>query len=403
MSLYDLARDGDAEGLREMLLESDSPAVRKRACELLGEIADTDDADTVESLVSVAVTDDVEAVRAAAVDGLDQIGTEAVEQLLSEITGQKIEEGADWAVAKRFAKALNSDIPELRMAAASALGKLGDESAVSSLTNALSDNNSKVRVRVCLALGMIGHASAVPALIDRLSDPSGRVREEAAVALSTIGTDQALAALTDMMDSNNDSIRRVAANALGEAGTADVVEPLANALTDPNTAVRSAAVYSILELLSNVPTQKSHQIRDRIVAELQDADEATVQPIVEILEESSQKRQRRNAAWFLGRIVEDPDRKTIEVLVEALESDDMQTSQFAATSLAEIGGEKVETELIDLVKSDAAADARAQGVFVLGKIGGERSSDVVSNLTDDDSKQVRKRAFSAVSKLKGRQ
>ncbi|MFB6293965.1 MAG: HEAT repeat domain-containing protein, partial [Halonotius sp.] len=212
-----------------------------------------------------------------------------------------------------------------------------------------------------------------------------------------------LAALTDMTESENASIRRIAATALGEAGTAEVVEPLANALADRNAAVRSAAVYSILELLSNVETQKSHQIRDRIVEELQDADEATVQPIVEILEESGQRRQIRNAAWFLGRIVEDPDQHTIEVLVDALKSDDMQTSQFAATSLAEMGGEAVETELIDLVKSDAPEDARAQAVFVLGKIGGERSQDVVSNLTDDDSKQVRKRAFSAVSKLKGRQ
>ncbi|ERH03026.1 MAG: HEAT repeat protein [Halonotius sp. J07HN6] len=404
MSLYDLARSGDAEGLQEMLEDSDNPAVRKRACELLGEIADEDDTETVETLVSTAVTDDEEVVRAGAVDGLDQLGTEAVEELLEDITGNKIEQGADWAVAKRFAKALSSDIPELRMAAASALGKLGDESAVSSLTNALSsDGNPKVRTRICMALGEIAHPSAVPALIKHLEDPSGRVREEAAIALSTIGTDQALAALTDMTESENASIRRIAASALGEAGTAEVVEPLANALADRNAAVRSAAVYSILELLSNVETQKSHQIRDRIVTELQDADEATVQPIVEILEESGQRRQIRNAAWFLGRIVEDPDQHTIEVLVDALESDDMQTSQFAATSLAEMGGEAVETELIDLVKSDAAEDARAQAVFVLGKIGGERSQDVVSNLTDDDSKQVRKRAFSAVSKLKGRQ
>jgi len=404
MSLYDLARSGDAEGLREMLEDSDNPAVRKRACELLGEIAGEDDTDTVEALVSTAVTDEEAAVRAGAVDGLDQLGTEAVEELLEDITGNKIEQGADWAVAQRFAKALQSDIPELRMAAASALGKLGDESAVSSLTNALSsEGNSNVRVRICMALGDIGHASAVPALIQRLEDPSGRVREEAAVSLSTIGTDQALASLTEMMDAENASIRRIAANALGEAGTAEVVEPLADALTDPNAAVRSAAVYSILELLSNVDTQQSHSIRDRIVAELQDADEATVQPIVEILEESTQKRQRRNAAWFLGRIVEEPDQRTIQVLVDALESDDMQTAQFAATSLAEMGNEDVETELIDLVKSDAPDDARAQAVFVLGKVGGERSQDVVSNLTDDDSKQVRKRAFSAVSKLKGRQ
>ena len=402
MSLYDLARSGDVDGLEEMLLESDNPAVRKRACELLGEIATTEEMDAIETLVSIAVTDESSAVKAAAVDGLDEIGAEAVEQLLVEITGKKIDQGADWAVAKRFAKALSSEIPELRMAAASALGKLGDESGINPLKGTLSDADPRVRQRVCMALGEINHPSAVPALIDRLSDPNGQVRHEAAISLSAVGTDQALAALKSMMDADNTAIRRIAASALGEAGTADVVEPLAAALNDPDEGVRSAAIYSIIELLSNVDTQKSHSIRERIVNELQDAGDATVQPIVEILEESSQKRQRRNAAWFLGRVVNEPNRKTVDVLVDALESDDTQTAQFAATSLAEMGGELVEDELLELVQDDAPDDARAQGVFILGKIGGERSRDVVENLTEDDSKQVRKRAFSAISKLKGR-
>ena len=402
MSLYDLARSGDVDGLEEMLLESDSPAVRKRACELLGEIATTEEMDAIETLVSVAVTDESGAVKAAAVDGLDEIGAEAVEQLLVEITGKKIDQGADWAVAKRFAKALSSEIPELRMAAAAALGKLGDESGINSLKSALSDTDPRVRQRVCMALGEINHPSAVPALIDRLGDPNGQVRHEAAISLSAIGTDQALAALKNMMDADNTAIRRIAASALGEAGTADVVEPLAAALNDPDEGVRSASIYLIIELLSNVDTQKSHSIRDRIVTELQGADDATVQPIVEILEESSQQRQRRNAAWFLGRVVDEPNRETVNVLVDALTSDDTQTAQFAATSLAEMGGELVEDELLELVKGDAPDDARAQGVFILGKVGGERSRDVVENLTEDDSKQVRKRAFSAISKLKGR-
>ena len=402
MSLYDLARSGDVDGLEEMLLESDSPAVRKRACELLGEIATTEEMDAIETLVSVAVTDESGAVKAAAVDGLDEIGAEAVEQLLVEITGKKIDQGADWAVAKRFAKALSSEIPELRMAAAAALGKLGDESGINSLKSALSDTDPRVRQRVCMALGEINHPSAVPALIDRLGDPNGQVRHEAAISLSAIGTDQALAALKNMMDADNTAIRRIAASALGEAGTADVVEPLAAALNDPDEGVRSASIYSIIELLSNVDTQKSHSIRDRIVTELQGADDATVQPIVEILDESSQQRQRRNAAWFLGRVVDEPNRETVNALVDALTSDDTQTAQFAATSLAEMGGELVEDELLELVKGDAPDDARAQGVFILGKVGGERSRDVVENLTEDDSKQVRKRAFSAISKLKGR-
>ena len=390
--------------MRELLLESDSPAVRARAAKLLGQTADSSDNETVESLVSASVTDDNEDVRAAAVEGLDEIGSEAVEQLLVKITGSKVDEGADWATAKKFANALGSEVPELRMAAASALGQLGEPSAVPKLVEALDDENPNVRVRAAAALSQLDHPKAVPALIEKLSDPRGDVRREAAVALASIGTDQALAALLDMLDDPNTSIRRIAASSLGEAGSVRAVQPLTDALNDESSAVRSAAVFSIIELLSNAPTQQSHQIRDTVVSELKGADTATIQPLVEILDNSSQTRQCRNASWFLGRVVEDADPEIVDVLVDALESDDNSTAQFAATSLSEIGGELVEDELLEFV-SDTSNDgeARAKAVYVLGQIGGQRSADKIQQLTEDESKQVRKRAFAAVSKFRGRQ
>jgi len=404
MSLYHLARDGNAKGIRELLLESDSTAVRVRSGKLLGEVADEGDTESVETLVSVSVTDDEDEVRAAAIEGLDQIGPDAVEQLLVKITGSKIQEGADWATAKKFANALSSEVPELRMAAASALGKLGETSAVPALVDALTDENPNVRIRACAALAQLDHPKAVPALIERLSDPNGEVRMEAAVTLASIGTDQALAALLDMLDDSNTAIRRIAASSLGEAGSVSAVQPLADALADPSSAVRSAAVFSIIELLSNAPTQQSHKIRDTVVSELQNSDSATVQPLVEILDESTQTRQQRNAAWFLGRVVDEPTDKTIEVLVDALESDDNSTAQFAATSLSEIGGEAVEDELLEFVSNENNdEEARAKAVYVLGQVGGQRSADKIQQLTEDDSKQVRKRAFAAVSKFRGRQ
>ena len=404
MSLYHLARDGDVEGMQELLLESDSPAVRARAAKLLGQTVETGDTESIETLVSASVTDDNEDVRAAAVEGLDEIGSEAVEQLLVKITGSKVREGADWATAKKFANALSSDVPELRMAAASALGQLGEPSAIPTLANALDDENPNVRVRSCAALAQIGHPKSVPAIINRLSDPNGAVRREAAVALASLGTDQGLAALFDMLDDPNTAIRRIAAASLGEAGTVRAVQPLADALNDESSAVRSAAVFSIIELLSNAPTQQSHQIRDTVVSELKNSDSATVEPLVEILKDSSQRRQRRNAAWFLGRVVDEADPDIVEVLIDALESDDNSTAQFAATSLSEIGGELVEDELLEFV-SDTSNDgeARAKAVYVLGQIGGQRSADKIQQLTEDESKQVRKRAFAAVSKFRGRQ
>ena len=106
----------------------------------------------------------------------------------------------------------------------------------------------------------------------------------------------------------------------------------------------------------------------------------------------------------MGRVVDEADPDIVEVLIDALESDDNSTAQFAATSLSEIGGELVEDELLEFV-SDTSNDgeARAKAVYVLGQIGGQRSADKIQQLTEDESKQVRKRAFAAVSKFRGRQ
>lgn len=405
MSLYQLARDGDVDELTDRLLDSDSAAVRKRAAELLGDLADESDTDVTGSVVAVAMSDDDEAVRAAAVDALDSIGEGAVEQLLVKVTGTKIEQGADWATARRFAGALESQIPELRMAAANALGRLGEQSAVPPLLGVLDDDNVRVRIRACEALGTIEHPGAVDRLIEQLDDPDGRVRHAAAEALGTIGTETARIALIDMLDDENASIRRSAAVALGNARTFRAVQPLADALSDESAAVRQAAVFSIIELLSNAPTQQSHRIRETVVEELKEADTETVtEPLVEILEESNQQRQCRNAAWFMGRVIgeDEPPEPAIDALVDALESDDNPTTQFAATSLAEIGHPRIETTLLEFLDTDPPDQARANAAYVLGEVGGQRAERKLEKLVEDDNQQVRKRAFAAVSKLGGR-
>jgi HEAT repeat protein len=51
----------------------------------------------------------------------------------------------------------------------------------------------------------------------------------------------------------------------------------------------------------------------------------------------------------------------------------------------------------------APSNARAQAVFTLGKVGGERSRRRLDELPDEtEDEGIRKRAFSALSKLGGR-
>ena len=400
MSLYQHARDENVERLRDAL-GSESAAVRRRAAEFLGEVGDADDQATVDGLLRAATEDDDAEVRGAAVDALNELGQAALEQLLSELTGTAGSE-AEWVTARKFARALKADRPELRMAAANALGRLDDASGLQHLVEALDDDDERVRLRACQACGTFADPRSVPALTTRLNeDDDPRVRRAAANALGNVGTDQALSPLLDLLDDGDEPLRRIAAGALGKASTPRPVEPLARALGDESPVVRNAAVYSVIELLSNVPTEQSHAVRDRVVSELKSADDATVvEPLVEILTDGQQSRQRRNAAWILGRVAEPESATAVEALADALADEDPQTAQFAATSLKSLGGPVVEDRLLDRIGTEHPEDARAKAVFVLGQVGGQETLNRLEELTDDESSAVRQRVFSAVSKLR---
>ncbi len=412
MSLYQLEREGEVEELKSVIRTSDSPDLKARAAGILGDFDEgtLEGHDVVTPLVDLAQSADDDRVTAAAIDALNQLGTGAIEELIAEMAGLDLgeEQQADWAKAKAFSQALSADIPELRMAAANALGELGKTDVLPTLLESLDDSDPRVRARVARACGRLEDARATDALIDRLSDPKADVRREAAEALGAISNRQALTALLDMFDDERAPIRRIAVGAMGNFGNSRPVEGLVGALSDDDASVRRTAVYSIIELLSNVPTDQSHEIRETVVEQLNRTDDQSVLvPMIDILEESTQNRQRRNTTWLLGRVAGQDSAgygRIVEALIETLEDDDQMTAQFASTSLAEIGGPQVESRLLDVVDdTDYDENVRSQAVFTLGKVGGERARNRLDDLIDQtESEQLRKKAFSAISKLGGR-
>lgn len=396
--------DGDTETILEYLQESDEAQLRERAAKLLGDL-EADDPKVTDELVRVAQTDPDDAVTAAAIDALNQIGIEAVEKLITQITDTEFGNGADWAKVQAFVKALSAEIPELRMAAANALGELGEPKAVSPLVDRLNDTDPRIRERAARSLGMLGDPRAVDPLIRYLDDTHPRVRREVAESLGTIGSDRAVSALRDLLDDPNETVRRIAIDGLGNLGRPEPIPDLVEALSDPSPIVRRAAVFALIDLLSNAPADRSHEIREQAVDRLSQTDDRElIDTLVEILDESSQAAQRRNTAWLLGRITADAGRrKAVRALIDALEDSDEFTRRFAATSLVEIGGLIVEEELLDVIDDGSmAVDARAQAVFTLGKVGGDRSKERIEDLLETtDEEQIRKQAFSAISKLGG--
>jgi HEAT repeat protein len=409
MSLYELERDGDVQELIRVLRESDTERVRLRAAELLGNFPDHDGRrDVVTALVGAAESDS-DAVTAAAIDSLDELGGNAIERLIGSMAGADLDaDAADWVTAKAFVQALDADVPELRMAAANGLGRLEQTDSVPKLAECFEDSDPRVRARAARSAGKIGDSRATGPLESLLTDPKAAVRREAAEALGNIGNRQALRTLLPMYEDDDEQVRRIAVGAFGNFENDNPVDYLVEALSDDSAAVRRTAVYSLVELLSNVPSDRSHDIRDTVVEKLSNEDDrSVVVPLVEILAESTQAAQRRNTAWLLGRVAgEDGRRRVVDTLIEALDDDDRMLRQFATTSLAELGGEDnmVERRLLKLVEDDGVdPDVKGQAIFTLGKVGGERSRKTLDKVIDDTEHDiVRKKAFSAISKLGGR-
>jgi len=407
MSLYEYERNGEAQELIRVLRESENPKVRARAAEMLGRLDEHDDRQAIVSgLVRAVQEDDSDDVVAAAVDALESLGQEALEQLITGIANVDLDDdAADWVKAKAFVQALDADVAELRMAAANALGDLENSDAVPKLVERFEDPDSRVRARAARACGAVADPRATDGLEGLLADPKAGVRREAADALGRIGNRQALSALLELYDDPSERVRRIAVSGFGKFDTDRPVEYLVDALGDESGAVRRTAVFSLIELLSNVPTEQSHQIRETVVEQLSVTEDGTVvAPLVEILEQSTQAAQRRNTAWLLGRVMDDDsDRDAVDALVGALTEGGRMTKQFASTSLAEIGGTYVEKQLLETATDhEGESEARAQAVFTLGKIGDEETAQKLESLLDDtEDEQVRERAFSALSKLGG--
>jgi HEAT repeat protein len=101
----------------------------------------------------------------------------------------------------------------VRLSAASALGKLEEDRAVEPLIDAL-DDRREVREVAILSLGRIGDPVAVDALIEKLKDENWDVRSSAAKALGQIGDSRAIEPLIQSLRDKSETVRWLAANAL---------------------------------------------------------------------------------------------------------------------------------------------------------------------------------------------
>lgn len=137
--------------------------------------------------------------------------------------------------------------PEMRAAAATALGRIGDAVAAPSLSEALNDPVPDVRYAASLALGRMPIAGAATRLSRALrSDPSWWVRYAAVLALGRTRKSFAVDALSECLRVEPKwQIRMLAVRSLQDVGGPRAAETIGVALNDKDSGVRTAAAIAL--------------------------------------------------------------------------------------------------------------------------------------------------------------
>lgn len=147
----------------------------------------------------------------------------------------------------------------LRLQAAESLGKLGDDHAVKPLIDILSDEREKsvyLKESVAKALGMLGDIRAIEPLIEVLESKRGIrdkfnfLKEQVIEAIGRIGKPDRKAADTLVLALYDDapSIRLAAVEALSAIGDPDCLEALSKRVFDEDDDVAKAAAYAVYHI-----------------------------------------------------------------------------------------------------------------------------------------------------------
>ena len=138
--------------------------------------------------------------------------------------------------------------PDVRAAAALALGKVGGDRALDLLLAHSRSDDPTVRNHALHALVLLKREESIPVLVDALGDQNNTIFATAAEALGQFGR-QALPYLIDLLEQGADDARCVAAWQLGELRYMDAVPALTETIRkESNPDVTALSIWALGEI-----------------------------------------------------------------------------------------------------------------------------------------------------------
>lgn len=386
--LHQLPGDTDISELYNYLRAGSRPAVRQRAAERLGNLAegadDYDEATVVEELTRAVVTDDDDRVRAEAIDALYLHGEENLQSLLTTLAQWVRRERPETDVRTFFCEWLDADHPEFRLVAVTAMRSLTVPAVADRLAERFDDPDDRVQIRAIRAYADLDEGVSVEPLQPLLRDDNARVRHATATALATIGTADALRALVPAARADSQQLRTIAVEQLHALDTRQSGQLLLQSLTDPSPAVRRAAVVSLVRLFATGDAVSGRSIRRVLTTELAVEDQTTVARLLrDVIDEASDRLVQRHAAWLLGGFARIEDRtESRRWLVECLTHTDEVVADVAVGYLRQLDGEVIEKQLRLVIQDDTASQAAT-----------ERARTILDKIQADVAEQMRDRSI----------
>ncbi|MEK8015242.1 MAG: HEAT repeat domain-containing protein [Candidatus Parabeggiatoa sp.] len=300
-----------------------------------------------------------------------------------------------------------TDDSKLYQSIVESLIQLGS-AAVEPLISALSSQNEKLRRRVPTILAKLGDNRAIEPLLEACNDESKGVRDKTKNALTKFAGTQIITVnqidkLVPYLENKSPNVRKIIRNILGQLDSSQIVDKLIPYLQDKNPAIRASTI-SVLAQLGDA------QIVDKLIPCLQDEHpevRGTIKNVLvqlgdaQIVDKLIPFLQDKNPSVrviTIKALAQLCDAQIVDKLIPCLQDKAPNVRYSAITAIAKLGDAQIVDKLIPCLQ-DEAPNVRYSTITALVKLGDAQIVDKLIPCLQDEASDVRGSAIRALAKL----